>query len=72
MSTYCDSIDDEDRPEPCDHCEPKLLKIAVGNTYKCPEYGVEWVADPAGVWPADEVPDDGIHPETREMDDVEL
>ena len=63
---------DESRPEPCEDCEPKLLKIAVGETYECPKCGIEWASDPGGVWPADEVPDDGIHPETREMDDVIL
>jgi len=65
-------MSEEGRPEPCDYCEPRILKIAVGDTYECPECGAKWAADPAGVWPANEIPDDGIHPETREMDDVEL
>lgn len=65
-------MNDVERPEPCEECEPKLLRIAEGESYECPNCGNKWTADPAGIWPADEVPEDGIHPETREMDDVIL
>jgi ribosomal protein L37AE/L43A len=69
---YFGSMSDRNRPDPCENCKPKLLKIAVGETYECPKCGVEWASDVAGVWLADEMDDDGIHPKTRNMDDVIL
>jgi ribosomal protein L37AE/L43A len=43
------------RPDPCSFCEPRILKLAPGETWSCPECGVEWAADDRGIWPAEEI-----------------
>lgn len=49
------SADDSAEVEPCETCEPKLLKIAAGNEYECPDCGQVWVNDGRGVQPAEQV-----------------
>lgn len=46
---------DADRPDPCQHCEYEITRLAPGEVWTCPECGVEWAADERGVWPAEEI-----------------
>lgn len=39
--------------EPCDTCEPKLLRVAHGSEFTCEDCGQTWVHDGRGVQPAE-------------------
>jgi len=55
MSRDNSAADDSTEPEPCETCEPKLMQIAHGNEYECPDCGQVWVNDGRGVQPAEQV-----------------
>lgn len=44
-------------PEPCETCEPKLLQLAHGSEFRCPDCGQKWVHDGRGVQPVEDVED---------------